>query len=69
VRDKFWLVGSLGSEPRLALSHTGGMRRLSDALVKTPRQEEGARAGPRLYIEYPGICLTTEKNHGKPQRG
>ena len=26
-----WLVGCLGSEPRLALSHTGAMRLLSDA--------------------------------------
>ena len=23
---------------------------------------------PRLCIEYPGICLTTEENHGKPVR-
>jgi len=29
--DKIGLVGSLGSEPRLALSHTGVMRRLSGA--------------------------------------
>jgi len=25
------------------------------------------RAEPRLCILYPGICLTTEENHGKPQ--
>jgi hypothetical protein len=24
---------------------------------------------PRLCIVYPGICLTTEENHGKPQSG
>jgi len=27
------------------------------------------RAVPRLCILYPGICLTTEENHGKPQSG
>ena len=27
------------------------------------------RAVPRLSILYPGICLTTEENHGKPQSG
>ena len=27
------------------------------------------RAVPRLPIVYPGICLTTEENHGKPQSG
>jgi len=26
------------------------------------------RAVPRLCIEYHGICLTTEENHGKPVR-
>jgi len=26
----------------------------------------GMRAVPQLCIEYPGICLTTEENHGKP---
>jgi hypothetical protein len=30
-RDKLWLVGCLGSEPRLAQSQTGGMRLLSGA--------------------------------------
>jgi hypothetical protein len=24
---------------------------------------------PRLCIVYPGICLTTEENHGKPSQG
>ena len=27
------------------------------------------RAVPRLCIIYPGICLTTEETHGKPQSG
>jgi hypothetical protein len=27
------------------------------------------RAGPRLCVVYPGICLTTEENHGKTQSG
>jgi len=29
----------------------------------------GVRAVPRLCNVYPGICLTTEENHGKPQSG
>jgi hypothetical protein len=39
--------------------------------VKPPRLGEGGGCGavPRLYIVYPGICLTTEENHGKPQSG
>ena len=27
------------------------------------------RAVPRLCIVYPGICPTTEENHGNPQSG
>ena len=27
------------------------------------------RSVPLLYIEYLGICLTTEENHGNPQSG
>ena len=27
------------------------------------------RAVPRLSVVYPGICLKTEENHGKPQSG
>jgi len=27
----------------------------------------GVRAVPRLCVLHPGICLTTEENHGKPQ--
>jgi len=38
--------------------------------VKPPRLGVGGmRAVPRLSIVYPGICLTTEENHGKPQSG
>ena len=33
------------------------------------RGEGGVRAVPRLCIVYPGVCLTTEENHGKPQSG
>ena len=29
----------------------------------------GVRAVPRLCIEYPGICLTTEENHGNHSQG
>ena len=29
----------------------------------------GMQAVPRLCTVYPGICLTTEENHGKPQSG
>ena len=43
--------------------------------MKAPRwsrrawERGGMRAVPRLSILYPGICLTTEENHGKPQSG
>jgi hypothetical protein len=38
--------------------------------VKPPRLGVGGmRAVPRLCIVYPGICLTTEENHGKPHSG
>jgi len=38
--------------------------------VRPPRLEGGKRTVPRLCINVcPGICLTTEKNHGKPQSG
>jgi len=33
--------------------------------VKPPRLGEGVRAVPPLCIVCPGICLTTEENHGK----
>jgi len=34
-----------------------------------PERGVELRAVPRHCIEYPGICLTTEENHGKPQLG
>ena len=37
--------------------------------MKPPRLGAGVRAVPRLFSEYPGICLSTEENHGKPQSG
>jgi len=40
----------------------------SGAYVKPPRLGEEC-AVPRLCIVYPGICLTTGENHGKPQSG
>jgi len=67
--DKLWLVGRMASEPRLALSRTGGMRRLSGAYVTSQRLGEGVGAVPRLCIEYPGICLKTAENHGKHTNG
>ena len=39
------------------------------ALRWSRRAWGGMRAVPRLSILYPGICLTTEENHGKPQSG
>ena len=33
--------------------------------MKPPRLGRGVRAVPRLNIVYPGICLTTEENHGE----
>ena len=35
--------------------------------MKPPRLGRRERAVPRINIAYPGICLTTEENHGKPQ--
>jgi hypothetical protein len=40
------------------------VRRLREAAARLGR---GVRAVPRLNIVYPGICLTTEENHGKSQ--
>ena len=62
------MVGCLGSEPRLALSQTGGMRLISRR-ISAAAAPYGVRAVPQLCIVYPGICLTTEENHGKPQSG
>ena len=36
-------------------------------LGETAAPGEGVRAVPRLCIEYPGICLATDENHGNPQ--
>ena len=41
------------------------VRRLGEAAAPG----EGVGAVPRLNIVYPGICLTTEENYGKPQSG
>jgi len=63
---KFWLVGCLFSETRLAMSQAT----LSGAKVKPPHLGEGGlRAVHRICIEYPGNCLTTEEYHGKRQSG
>ena len=63
------MVGCLGSEPRLAQSQKRLFcRRLGEAAAPGVGAG-GMRAVPRLCILYPGICLTTEENHGKPQLG
>jgi len=49
-RDKLWLDGCLGSETKIALSQTGGVRRLSGTLVKSPRLGEcSAGRAPTLH--------------------
>jgi hypothetical protein len=68
-RNKLWLVGCLGSEPRLAQSQTEGLRLFFVRLGEAAAPGGGVRAVPRLCIVYPGICFTTEENHGKPQSG
>ena len=60
------MVGCLGSEPKRAVAKTTFCRRLGEAAAPGGG---GMRAVPRLCIAYPGICLTTEENHGKPQLG
>jgi len=64
-RDKLWLVGCLGSEPKLAQSQTGGMRRLSRFTWSRRVWRSEVGAVPRLHIVYPGICLTTEEKSRK----
>ena len=57
-----WLVACLGIEPRLAILQV--IRRAGEAYA--PEGGGGVRAVPRLCIKLgPGICLTTEENHGK----
>ena len=41
-------------------SYATFVRRLSEAAA--PEEGRGVRAKPRLCIEYPGVCLTTEEN-------
>ena len=65
--DKLSLVGCLVSEPILDRSQARLFcRRLDEAAGPG---EGGMRAVPRICIVYPGICLTTEDNHGKPNSG
>jgi len=64
-RDKLWFVDCLGSEPRLSLSHTGVMRRLSGAWVKPPRLGEGSEGrAPTLHR----IPFHLAFNWGKSQK-
>jgi len=65
-----WLVGCLGSEPRLNHLQTGGMRLLLGALVKPPRPGEGsAGRAPNLHrIPWHLPCIW-EKITDKPQSG
>jgi len=69
VRDKLCLVGCLGSEPRLAQPKTAGLRLIETLRWGRRAWGRGVRAVARLCILYPGICPTTEENHGKPQSG
>jgi hypothetical protein len=60
-RDKLWLVGCLGSEPRLAETqrYASIIWNLGEASAAA---EGGACRDTSLHL-YPGICLTTEENH------
>ena len=63
-RDKFWLVGYLCSEPRLAMSQNGGMRHCDVCQVlRWSRRAWVGECGPCPYlcIIYPGVCLTSEE--------
>jgi hypothetical protein len=59
-----WLSGFLAQTGSVAKATF--VRRLGEAAAAWERR---LRAVPRLNIPYPGICLTTEENHGKPQSG
>jgi len=63
------LVGCLVPEPRLAQSQTAGLRIFQVLRWSFCDWWRGVRAVPQLCILYPGICLTTEENHGKPHLG
>ena len=61
-----WLVGRLGIEPRLAILQVNHklIRRAGEASAP----EGGGVCGPCPTLHQflgPGICLTTEENHGK----
>jgi hypothetical protein len=61
---KLWLVGCLGSEPRLAQSQTRGMqlvRRIGEATAPV----EGECGPCPDFLSIPWHCLTTEENHEK----
>jgi len=61
-----WLSGFRAQTGSVAYwSYAMLVRRLGEAAAPWGR---GVRAVPRLCIEYPGIRLTTEENHGKPVR-
>ena len=55
-----WLVGCLGSEPRLALLQTGSMRRLLG---------EVAAPGGGTADRVPAFTLQLRKSHGKTCQG
>jgi hypothetical protein len=64
-----WLEGFLGFEPRFAESQLLIARLCTGTLVR-PLCLQGNAGVPRLCIKlYPGICLTTEENHGKTSVG
>jgi hypothetical protein len=70
VRDKLWLFGCLGSEPGLAVSQTGGMRRLSDSEVKPPRLVEGSATSATTFRRIPWhLPYNCGKITEKPQSG
>jgi hypothetical protein len=60
-----WLAVLVLSPDWLSHKRDFFCRRLGEAA----RAWGGMRVVPRLCIVYPGICLTTEENHGKPQSG
>jgi hypothetical protein len=59
-RDKIWLVGSLGSEPRLAQSETGSMRLFFRRLGEAAAPWGGDWGPAPTLLPTPWHCLTTE---------